>query len=796
MPKRQGARVDYQGEKSRLLVQRCITDARNNPARMDRDRQDWQNSLFYRGGSDNHWSVYDRSSGTYVPRGNDPEQGGLPDWVPRPATNHFAVTIDQIAAILDQSEPAKLFGPSTDDDEDRATAEVAEDADPVLLEEIGYDRHRAQLNKLVTLTSGAAYIVFYDTDPKHGMGQIDLIRCATCQVEMLPMELEDNGNECPGLDDAHPCGAPGDAFEPVIDMFGKPMGVPEAKGKMCGQVVPSFEYSLPSTARVADSKSVPWVLTHSGMPKEDVIGRWPKAKEALGKAGNGGHHGGISRQFARAMRQLSSPSRANAPTGSVGGAAIKGDEPVVYILHHDPIDDGEFYFPDGLLCVMVEDVVVEVGPLPVIDDEDRAIKNVLIRSYAHAPGTAFGKPPADDLVPLQISYNLVDSLIQLILMHDAAPRTYIPLSVTLENQPSGRPGENIYYRSVLPGEKPTSESGINPPEGLYKYLEILEGNFQKISKLNSVLSGARPEGDPTLGEVQRLEENGMRSFKEPLSQQITFEKDLSRLCLFIAKRSAWSDRFRRIRGDNGEWEVRQFNASDLNGKIDIQIDSASAWPKSPTMRMLKLKQAFDMSILPPAMQDPELQTKLLTELDLLQVKPSLNADRKQITRELAKWKAARSPADILPPNPDTQELPIHYFFKKQFLKTEEFEDLMAANPPVAQAMVAHVAMIQQIQQQQAMAAAAAANPQPPAPPDDRTNVDKGDHSAVEDAVSSGALRPAGGEPQGDPMGDAVGEGALVPAGAAPQGPTGPSIDQLMAMGALAPAPPEGQGAVM
>lgn len=775
-------------------MDRCRTDARNNQARMDRDRQDWQNSLFYRGGQ-NQWTVYDRGTSTYVARGDDPSQGGLPDWVPRPVTNIFGVKIDQIASLLDQSDPAKQFGPSTDDDVDRATAEVAEDADAVLLEEIGYDRHRAQMNKLICLTSGCAYIVYYDNDPKHGMDQIDLIRCGTCQTEMLPMELEDNGNVCPGADDAHPCGAPGEQFQPVIDGQGVPQGVPFAKGKMCGQVVPSFEYSLPSTARVADSKANPWVLTHSGMPKEEVLGRWPKAKDVVSRSGNSGN--GISRAFARAMRQLSSPARANAPIAAVGGGgtANKGDEPVVYILHHDPIDDGEFYFPDGLLFVMVEDLPVEYGPLPVVDDEDRALKNVLIRSYAHAPGTAFGKPPADDLVPLQISYNLTDSLIQLILMHDAAPRTFIPLSISLENQPSGRPGENIFYRSTVPGEKPTTENGINPPEGLYKYLDIIKANFEEVSKLNSVLAGARPEGDPTLGEVQRLEENGMRSFKEPLDQLVTFEKDLSRLCMFIAKRSAWSDRFRRLRGDDGEWEVKQFNASDLNGKIDIQIDKASAYPKSPLMRMLRTKNAIELGVLPPPATDPELQTKLLIEMELITMKPSLNADRKQIARELDKWRQATSPADIKPPNPMCQELPLHLFFKKQFLKTEDFEDLMEANAPVAQAMLQHVQQIQALIQQAQMAAAAAQNPQKPGPPDTRSAVEKGDHSAVEGALKAGVISPAGAQPQPNPLGDAINAGVLQPAGAVP-GPTGPSIDQLLADGAIRPAPPQAQGAPM
>lgn len=286
----------------------------------------------------------------------------------------------------------------------------------------------------------------------------------------------------------------------------------------------------------------------------------------------------------------------------------------------------------------------------------------------------------------------------------------------------------------------------------------------------------------------------MRSFKEPLDQLVTFEKDLSRLCMYIAKRSAWSDRFRRLRGDNGQWEVKKFNASDLTGRIDVQIDKASAYPKSPLMRMLRMQKAFELGVLPPAATDPELQTKMLVEMDLVSLKPSLDADRKQIARELDAWRQATSPADILPPDPARQELPLHRFFKRQFLKTEDFEELLKLNAPVAQAMLQHVNLIEMLLQQAAAAAVAAQNPQPPAKPDGRSAVEKGDHSAVDTAVQAGVLRPAGGEPQADPLGDAIGAGALQPAGAMPQGPTGPSIDELMEAGALAPAAQEGAGA--
>jgi hypothetical protein len=787
-----GRRIDYLGT-AKALLDHCLTDARQNQARLDRDRQDWQNQLFYRGGQ-NQWSVYDRHTNSYVPRGTDPEQGGLPEWVPRPVTNLFKVEINGICSLLNQSEPSKLWSPSTDDDKDRATAEVAQDADPVLLQEIGSDTIRPELNKLAVLTNGAALVLHYDNDPKHGIEEIQVLRCPGCNLETMPDEIEEAGDVCPGTDEEEGCGCPGELFEPVIGMDGKPFGVPYAKGRMVGTIVTSFEYSIPSTARTADTKKIPWFLSHSGMPVSDVIARWPAAKGKVERSSTGGKKGGLQGVYAKAQRQLSAPARANAPVAAAGGgSSTAGEDPVVYILHHDPIDDGEHYFPDGLLAVMVDDQLLEAGPLPFVDDDGRPFKSALIRQFAKGPGTAFATPPGDDLVPLQVSYNLTDSLIDLILMHDAAPTTYIPLSVTLENEPTGRPGEFVYFRSVVPGEKPFREQGLSPTEGLYKRLEHIAAKMKEVSGLNAVLAGARPEGDPTLGEIQILQERGMATFKEPFDALVSFEADLSRMLLWIAKRSAWSDRFRQVHGDNGEWDIRQFNASNLNGKVDVQIEKSSAWPKSDMLKMLRLQKAFEQGILPPPLQDPELQTKLLTMYGLIDLKPSLDKDRKQIARELDRWSKAAAPSDIKPPDQSTQELPLHLFFKKQFLKTEEFEDLREANPPVAQAMIAHVAQIQQLIQQAAMQAAMAANPQPPKEekPDTRSNVEKGDRSALEAAVESGVLQPAGAEQKPDVMGAAMASGLLQPAGAVDaNAPTGPSIDQLVEGGVLMPAPSE------
>jgi hypothetical protein len=761
--------VDYSTEAGgavHRLITACITDARNNSARKERDRQDWRNLLFERGG-ESQWTVWDRGTDRFVVRGTDPERGGLPEYIPRCVTNLFSNKIQGIAAILNQSEPAKEYSPATDDDGDVAAAEVAENAIPVLLEEIEYTSDlKPRATPLVCLTDKVVFVPYYDTDPKYGMQVIPDYQCLDCQLQVPAAEGEDEeGNPIPCPSCAKP-------LEMAVGPNGAPLGPSEPVGKLCCELVPSFESSFPKHARAAHASKMPWILLHTRMAVDQITTRWPDAKKLdLDKSRSGSaSSSGMLRHFADAMALLSAPRRAQEARGTEGL-----HEPVVYRLMHDPIVSADYHYPDGLFVTMVDDQIIEAKPLPVKDDKGRRVKPAVIWQFQSAPGTVFGKPPADDLVPLQESRNIIESLLMLILQHDAAPTTFIPLSVTLENELSGVPGENVYYRSTVPGEKPTRERGLNPPEGLYKQLELIDQKMDEISRLNSVLQGARPEGDPTLGEIQILQERGMSAFRPALDRLVSVEKELCKLLLWIARDSAWSPRFRQVMGENGEWDVQQFTGHDLAGAIDIRIDSASAWPKSPLMQRMKVKEAFAMGLFPPAATDPELAQKLLSLLDLAQLKPSMDLDRKQVARKIGRWKSASTPQAIAPPDPVTENLPIHFVLLTNFLKTEEFETFRGMNPDTAGAMVMHVQAIGSMLAAQAAAAAAPAGAQ---------DQKAGGADPLEGAVASGALRPADGEPKPvDPMQALTAAGALRPADAAQGGVT---VDQLVQARALQP----------
>ena len=751
------------------LMQKCIDDSRQNYARLDRDKQDWQNLLYYRGGPENQWTIWDRSRNAWVPRPYDGTSGAaLPSWVPRACTNVFANKIDGIVSITDQSSPTFEWAPVTSDDEDQASAEVINDAMPALFEEIEYGLHRPQMHKFIALLDKVAVHVYYDNNEKWGTETLPMLRCQQCQAIVPPVDEEgEETTACPE------CGAGPESLELAIDMQANPIGPPRPRGRLRMRLIPSFEFSLPRSARISDERQVPWILLHTRYSEEEALDCWPNAAAVIKgeTARRGKSADGLQRQYADAMARLTAPT---ASTRGGPGATQDAVGPVVYTLQHDPTEE----FPEGLNAVMIGDELVEAGPLPVTDDREAPLKTILIRTYMHAPGSPFNKPPADDMVPLQYWRNLIESLMALTLLHNAAPRTYVPMSVVLEDPITGEPGQQIRYRSMVPGDKPHTEQGINPPEGLYKYLEILDQKFEELSKLNAVLMGNRPQGDPTLGEVQILQERGMAAFKTPLDTLVEFEKRLGRTMLYIARQSAWAPRFRKIRGDNGQWEVEQFAFTDIGGRVDVFCEATTAWPRSSLMENLKLKEAVGMGVVIPQM-DPELASKILTKMDLAELKPSMNADRKQVARQLDRWKQATMPDQILQdpvqvgPWMGVQSLQIHWMLKAAFLKSEGAEQLAQANPPVYQAMLMHV---QQVQQMIMMLTAP-----PPEPEKGGENKEK-----------PPTPQPAGSE--GDMLGQLMQSGVLQPAGAAAAAQTAqlPSIDDLVGSRVLSPLTGEGQ----
>lgn len=769
--------IDYTGESAKKLAQRCIDECARDTALVDRHKQDWLNLLFDRGGEDNQWVTWDQTSDAWVRIPTDGDYG-LPADVPRACTNVFANKCDGITGILNQSDPAQEWRPASDDDEDLATAEVAGDIIPALLEEIGYPELKPVINKGVTLTDKIALILYYDRDPKHGESLVQAFRCLGCGTIAMPMDIEEAGDTCPkcGLE-AKSEGQGDDVtenFEPAVDSMFNQIGMNYPIGKLCAEFLSSFEFSLPPNSQNPHADENAYVVTHKRYTDAEFLDTWGQEfKDVLQKSSSGSGKRQAD-QYADALRALTSPHTANQHSG---GREIHGT--LVHRVFHDPITTDEFHFPEGLYIALCGNEVLDAGALPVHGDKSPdgtpgiALKPVLTRTFRRQFGTAAGKPPADDLVPLQRQRNLWETIAALIGLRYAMPTTYIPTTVTLETPITGLPQPEVYYRSH-DGSRPQTGASHADASFCFEMIDRIDKKMDELSNLNSILQGDRPEGDPTLGEVQRLEDRAYGQFKTTLDELIRFEKNLSIMLLRFARETLWAPRMAKIRGENDQWEVSQFTNADLAGHVDVYVNPISAWPKSQVMQQLRMQKAIELGLIAP--QDPELQVKVLSDWNLAHLKTSLDVDRKQIARMLDRWKAATSPADIAPPQPPPLINPaMHLHYVSQFLKTEEAEALQIDNPPVFQAMVAYTQALQMMMQ-------------PPAPPETgKDGKPKPNGSAVDAAVKSGAIQPVGAG--GTNVGTLVDQGILQPAdgAAAAAKAAGPSIDDLMDARVLEPS---------
>lgn len=763
--------------KVKALLKRCQRESRQDTSRQARNRADLLNLRMYRGGEENQWIVWDGNAGTYVTRPTDGD-AGLPEWFPRATSNYLSNKIDGIAAIQNQSQPSKTWYATKDDDQSRAAAEVAEIADPVLLDEIEYPHVlRPRLNKFVSLTDKAALVLTYDNDPKHGEAFRPLLLCQNpqCRQIVAPEDAPDPEDACPD------CGSPLDFAQDPRDPTGvQPLGEMAPKGKLHAELLSSFEITVPKNADIAHEDRLPWVCAHQRWTPEAAISRWPQLKEFIRVEGTGSatNARNTDQAYADQMRTMSAPVGGDPQGGGApGGHTLQG--PIIWRLFHDPIDDEDFYFPDGLFAVMYdgEELVLECGPLEFKDHEGRPFKNIILRQFAPAPGSAAGKPPADDLVPIQKQLNLAQSLALLILMHHASPRTFIPSTVTLYDKLTGVPGKDVGYRSLVPGDKPSVEAGVGFPSSLEWFINFLIGQFDTISKLNAVLMGERPAGDPTLGEVEILQERGFAAFQEPLEQLVSFERRLSLKLMAIARQCAWAPRFRRLLSDeNGDWEYKQFTGADLEGHVDCEIELSSAWPKSPMLRNLRLMKAVELGVLNG--QDPEFRQTYLQQNDLQDYARSSTADEKQVGRQLERWKTAQTPQDIAPPQP-WWNLAYHLYRKSQFLKSELFEELSQQNASVAQAMLAHVGQLHTMLQ-------------PPPTRAEAVPPTKGDKGTLAQLTKAGVLKPPAGAGSRGALHAARASGVLRPAGtgkkvaAAVRARRGPIVGHMVKAGLLRP----------
>ena len=559
----------------------------------------YRSILFYLG---IQWVRFDASRFNWSPI-------NLPSWFPKNITNKYAVAIDGMKSVLEQSRPSTVFSPGAGDEGDVAAADACLSVVSVINTEVDQERLRSEAAALVILCGNAFGINGYDMSAAHGESTVRSLMWAVCAAVFQPHEMEKSGG-CPK------CGS--QAVLPAVDpKTGRPMVERYPKGKMDSKILPPFGMLFDMQAEHIDNSQ--FLIEAQTLPMDDLKAMFPDFAEQMGP----GQPIGKTGLFYQQALSYAVGTMGLSGTPSVGGS--EGSRGTLYRLMLKPTKA----LPYGGEALIVDETVVWKGELSTKEDDGTPFYPVAHFGFKKVPGRVFYKSPAEDLIPKQVQRNKIESLIQLGAERMANGTWLLPTGIGIENI-TGEPGEKLSYNPHL-GFKPERVPGQDIPRTLPQWIEMIDADFQDLAATYDVLLGKHPEGVDTLGGMQLLRDRGIARFQDALNSWGRGWTRMDRQRLMIWKQRVKDDRTLAVLGDNGKWEMKKFNAATIAGSIDCKPEEGSSLPKSKAYEQMIASQLQAAGVIDLA--DPIERWKFINVFDAASMARGLDLDVKDAIKE-------------------------------------------------------------------------------------------------------------------------------------------------------------------
>lgn len=560
------------------------------------DVQFYRSILFYIG---IHWIRFDSARSNWAPI-------NLPSWFPKNQTNKYAVACDGMKAVLEQARPSIIYSPGTNEEADIAAVSACQSISSVIETEVDQERLRSEAAALIALTGNAFVTDGYDMSPMHGEKTVQSLACLQCGHVAQPHEMDRRCPKCGGMQ-LMPAMKDG---EPVIERY--PIG------RMDSEVDAPFGILFDMQAQHLDAS--PMIVKAKTYPISDLKAMFPDYAEAIGDGKDAGKTGLFYQQalsYAVGTMGLSGSPSAGAAGGSNRGT--------LYRLMKKPCKE----LPYGGEALVIDETVVWKGEASTKDDKGVPYYPITHFGFKKVPGRVFYKTPADDLVSKQVQRNKIESLLQLGAERVSNPTWLLPTGIGIENI-TGEPGEKLSYNGHL-NIKPERIQGSDMPNSLYRWLEIIDGDFSDLAATYDVMLGKHPQGVDTLGGMQLLRDRGLARFQDALNSWGRGWVRVSRNRLMIWKQRVKDDRTLTVLGDNGKWEMQKFNAATIAGSIDVKAEEGSTQPKSKAYTQMMASQLMGAGLVD--VTDPLTRYKLLTTFDATDLGQGLDMDVKDAIKE-------------------------------------------------------------------------------------------------------------------------------------------------------------------
>lgn len=645
---------------AKILAAHAEFTSRLRGARQEVVRNAYDNALHYLG---YQWQKFDPATRGF-------RNLYLKKATPQPVTNKIFPIVNSIHSGLCRVDPALAFRPGSDKDEDRLTAELAQE----ILSYVQRATHAAdvdlRLSKAVCLYNNAYKVTGYDADG----GPLDWVAHWTCpnhpEQSYPPDQVQQMGGVCP------------EDQQPLVES--ETEGETVARGALYTELATPFELWVDYTIPLM--RDQPKAMFRRMRACEWAYARWPHLKAKLGKDGAPQDTG---------MTYLQSLLRLTPGAGSLGfSGATKFENAVLVDDFHILPDEN---FPKGCLARIGNGAVV----LDAVDYPYHDGRN----GRRGRPFLPIAHYFADDCVPAHIATGPIDHLkepqrrrnrlqarVEQIVARMANPVWFIPEGMDIPT-PSGEAGQVIRGNTLASGgAEPKRIDGSRVGGDLFTQVQQIDEEMQDIAGTYEIGQGDRPKNVEG-GYAMQILQNAAKGRQAPLYRRWEqSHAESARHQFLIFRLFAPESIYFQIKGEESRWRVKQIQRADLDGGIDIDVEPGSGLPQSLLEKRAGVEQAIGSGLVD--IQNPMERLKCLRSMGVVELISNQDAEDDHVAWEhdqviayaKANFDAQGNPLDpsgnVQPftvlPDLDLDPHDFHFARHLPWMRSDEFKALAPA----------------------------------------------------------------------------------------------------------------------
>jgi hypothetical protein len=274
------------------------------------------------------------------------------------------------------------------------------------------------------------------------------------------------------------------------------------------------------------------------------------------------------------------------------------NETLVHYFYHKPCE----YLPEGFYAVFSKDVVLEQGKLPYGHGKLPCVRITDI----DIPDVQHGVSFLENIKQQQAMHNNISTMIAKNIYLCAHPKWMMPQGAA-KLEALGNSETIVQFR----GSMAPQLVSMNPvSRDAYEYRSILRSEAQEIAIVPGVAVGNPPPGITAAVALQFLNERENVRASSEIAKHNQFVVDLAKMSLAVAGEyyDPNDGRMLRILGQDNQYSIKYFDASNFNKDYDVRLQNSTALPQS---KSAKLQTILDTMAIKPQLLSDERWVDLL-----------------------------------------------------------------------------------------------------------------------------------------------------------------------------------------